>query len=110
MAGKKTLDDLLELEGVKALLACAERDMFPKMAASSVSLVIAHKNPDIKLALEIGAAILFDKPIIVVVFPGREVAPGLRRVADRIVEIDMESPDSRQKFKLAVEDLLGKGA
>jgi len=44
----------------------ARREMFPKMAGSAMVISIISAEPDPKLCLELGAALLFDKPIIAV--------------------------------------------
>jgi hypothetical protein len=64
----------------------ARREMFPKLKASALSMVLLG-DPDPKLCLELGASILFNKPIIVLVPAGREVPLSLRTIANKIVEI-----------------------
>lgn len=83
----------------------ARREMFPKMQGSAFTLTILGK-PDPKLCLEIGAAIMFDKPILVVVPRGVAVPLALRTIAHKIVEID--GPDdegSKQRIMAAVEEM-----
>lgn len=89
----------------------AEREMFPKMKDSAMSLVISGE-PDAKLCLEVGAAILYDKPILVVVPKGRRVPRNLQRIAERTVEIDFENPDPLQQAKLerAISEIVAKAA
>jgi hypothetical protein len=72
------LDDFLER---------ARREMFPKMKGSAMSMMIVDE-PDPKLCLELGAAILFDKPILCIVPKGRHVPLALRTIAHRIIEVD----------------------
>jgi len=43
---------------------------------------------DAKLCLELGAAIMFDMPIIALVVRGRPLPEHLRRVANWVVEVD----------------------
>jgi hypothetical protein len=84
----------------------ARREMFPKMKASAISLVLAGE-PDPKLCLEIGAAIMFDKPILVIVPKGRTIPLSLRTIAHKIVEdIDLQSSDSERKVQTAIEELM----
>ena len=83
--------------------------MFPKMKASVMSLVIGSEKPDIKLALEVGAAILFDKPLLIVVPPGRTISASLRRVATLVLEdFDFTAPDAQAKLGQAL-DTMGFG-
>ena len=106
---RKSLDELLNEGEVKDFLFRAERDMFPKMKASVMSLVIGSEKPDVKLALEVGAAILFDKPLLIVVPPGRTIPASLRRVATVVLEeFDFTAPDSQARLKLAIETMTGR--
>jgi len=90
---------------LKAYLRRAEREVFPKMKASTISLAIAG-DPDPKLCLELGAMILFDKPIIVLVPNGRQVPANLKRVASAIVHGDMSDPTTTQRLQKAIGDVL----
>lgn len=108
-ANEATFEDLLNQSEVKDLLYRAEREMFPAMKGSAVSLVIAPEKPDAKLALEIGAAILFDKPLLIVVPRGRSVPARLRRIADAVVEIEFGTDAGQQELTRALEDMLGRG-
>lgn len=66
----------------------AREDLAPKVASSAYVMAIAAAGDvDPKQALEIGYAILLDKPIVVVVPAGREVPPGLARLARRVVRL-----------------------
>jgi hypothetical protein len=106
---EKSFDELLNESEVKDFLFRAERDMLPKMKASAMSLVIGAEHADIKLALEVGAAILFDKPLLVVVPPGRLIPEGLRRVATLVLEdFDFTAPGSQAKLKQAIDTMMGR--
>jgi hypothetical protein len=84
----------------------ARREMFPKLKESAFMIAIAA-DPDPKLCLEVGAAILFDKPILVVVLPGRQVPLALRTIAHKIVEIEsMEDPASMNRLNAAIRELM----
>ena len=84
----------------------SREEMFPKMKGSAISITLAHDDPDPKLCMELGAAILFDKPIICVVLPGRKVANNLRRVASAIVEGSMDDPKTKQRLQDAISNVL----
>lgn len=56
--------------------------------SACVISIAAEGEPDIKLAVETGLAVLLDKPIVAVAVGGRQVPPGLRRIAHSVVEID----------------------
>jgi hypothetical protein len=76
--------------------ALAKREMFPKMQDSAFVLSIVG-DPDPKLCLEIGAAIMFDKPIIAVVPKGRPIPLSLRTIAHKVVELDDPTSESSRK-------------
>lgn len=68
------------------------RETVSMLAASAVSLAVYSGQVDGKLALELGASVLLDKPIIMVVASGSKVPEKVVRVADRIIEADMDDP------------------
>lgn len=45
---------------------------------------------DVTPLIQLGAAIMLDKPIVVIVEPGRTIPATLRRIADEIIETDLE--------------------
>ena len=84
----------------------ARREMFPKMKGSALCLTILG-DPDPKLALELGAAILFNKPIVLCVPKGREVPLSLRTIAHKIVEVDdMNDEESRKLLTAAISEVM----
>jgi hypothetical protein len=86
--------------------------LIPKMASSAHVLMIAPDMSaefDIQFALQIGAAILLEKPLILLVHPGRTVPPKLRAIADRIIEVDldnttMDAPEIQKQLQQAFTD------
>lgn len=71
------------------------------MASSAyVMAIAADDDPDPKQALEIGYAVLLDKPIIVVVPAGRQGPPGLERIAHRVVRLRArpDTPEAQQQL------------
>ena len=87
----------------QAFLEHSKKDMMPKMKESAMSITIFHPDPDPKLCVELGAAILYDKPLIILVPPGRIVPNNLRRVASAIVEGDIDDPAVQQKMQQAID-------
>lgn len=68
------------------------QNMIPMMRDSHVIASIVPTNPedtDIKFAVELGMAIMMDKPIIAVVRPGTKVPDKLVLIADHILEWDL---------------------
>lgn len=78
-------------------------EMLPKLSQSAINVSIAPGDEgDVKFWVELGASIMLDKPIIVVVEPGREVPGKLRQVADRIVAIDLSTEDGQKQLTEAI--------
>jgi hypothetical protein len=67
-------------------------------ARASISIVPEGNQLDVKYAVELGASIMLEKPIIVLARPGTRVPPALRRVADAIVEADITTEEGRRKM------------
>ena len=82
----------------------AKKTLFPKIKGVTLSVTILGE-PDPKLCMELGAAILFDKPLVVVVPPGRECPANLKRVASAIVEGDMNTPGMMEKVTSAIKSV-----
>lgn len=68
--------------------------VLPKLSASTFVMTIDPSGEvDIKIAVELGLAILLGKPIIAVTTPGRVPNRGLTRVADVMIEADYSHPE-----------------
>lgn len=86
--------------------------LIPKMADSAHVLMIApnmSEQFDIEFALQIGASILLEKPLILLVDKTRTIPPKLRAIADRIIETDldnmtMDAPAIQQQLQQAFDD------
>jgi nucleoside 2-deoxyribosyltransferase len=65
----------------------ARRDLEPKVASSAYVISLAPEKIDPKVALEMGYALLLDKPIVAVVPPGRSISRNLGRVAERVIRL-----------------------
>lgn len=66
-------------------------NVLPNIVGSKHCLCIVPETDkfDVKFALEIGAMIMLDKPIVLLVSSERTVPPRLARVADKIIEVDL---------------------
>lgn len=101
---KKTFDELLNEGPARDFLFRAEQEMLPKMQQSAMALVIGSDHPDIKLCLEVGAALLFDKPLIIILPPGGTIPHRLRNLATVVLDdFDYAHPDADERFKQAIE-------
>jgi hypothetical protein len=80
-------------------------DMVPKLESSAMSLSLVPDNDgDVKFWVELGAAIMLDKPVIAVIFSDREVPPKLEAVADEIVRLpEGVNPAASQALAAAIE-------
>lgn len=104
---ERDFDELLETAEIKDFFFRAERDMFPKMRESALNLTIFSGHVDAKLALEFGAAILMDKPILLVAIKGAAIPRKVRRCADAIVEVSgLQTPEDQRKVQDALSALL----
>jgi nucleoside 2-deoxyribosyltransferase len=76
------------------------KDMVPKMAGSAYVISIAPPRglADVKIAVEIGYAILLDKPLIVFAPKGRHVAERLLRIADHVITGDPNTTEGREEM------------
>ena len=70
-----------------------ENVLLPMLKASEfVAVLISSDKIDVKVSIEIGAAILLDKPIIAIVVPGTKVSESLCKIVTRFVEFDRANP------------------
>lgn len=66
---------------VKTYLESFRREVMPKITDSNMIFALITEKPDPKLCLEVGAAILLDKPLIICVRPGQKISDNLRMAA-----------------------------
>ncbi|MGH9001499.1 MAG: hypothetical protein ACRDYV_00055 [Acidimicrobiia bacterium] len=93
-------DDLYDDPAARAWARDVREELLPKLTASAVvcSLVPRDGEPDPKFCVELGMSIMLDKPIIAVVTPGRKAPERLARVADRIIEADLDTAAGRDRL------------
>lgn len=94
-------------------VAHVREDTVKKMAKSAfVASLCPSGETDIKFAVETGLAILMDKPIVVIAVPGREVPPGLRRVAHAVIELegDIDTEAGRVELNAKLRPILDEFA
>lgn len=67
-------------------------------------------EPDIKFAVELGLAIMLDKPIVPLAFAGREIPPGLRRVAHGVIEMenDFDTEAGQLEMQRKLEEIMDR--
>jgi hypothetical protein len=93
---------------VKQFLDQFEENALPKIRGSAVVLSLHSSDPDPKMCLEVGAAILFDKPLLVCVRPGAVVPQNLRRAGAHIVEIEegQLTDLTKERIQAALESII----
>lgn len=86
------------------------REVLPKLMDSGMFLSLGSEvgTFDVKQATELGAALLCDKPMLLLVPKGRTIGVRLRRAADVIVDDwDPSDPASQDRMVEAVRRLSG---
>lgn len=93
-------DPILDDDAFKEWAEHTRSHVMPMIQDSALVISLVPKgDADIKFAVELGLAIMLDKPIIAVVAPGQIIAGKLRAVADEIVEW---SPDGSSEELMAI--------
>lgn len=79
--------------------------VLPNMKDSAMVLSIAPQGgeADVRMAVEIGFAILLDKPLIVIAPKGRHVAERLIRIADHVITADITTDEGREQIAAAIK-------
>jgi nucleoside 2-deoxyribosyltransferase len=87
-----------------------KREVAPKVDESAVFVSLTPADPedlDIKFAVELGMAIMLDKPIVAVIPVGKKVPAKLAAVVDRFVEADYDNlSDLTERLGNEVQDIL----
>jgi len=108
----ENMDDMSTDPEFKAWAAHLVDEVIPKMKGSAMTISLApspESESDIKYAVELGLSIMLDKPIVILAMPGQVLPEKLRRVADRIIEVDWrKDPNAGQKaIADVIESMLG---
>lgn len=74
------------------------KSLYPKVQSSGVfvSLCPADNEPDVKFCVELGAAIMFDKPILAIVPLDYKMPGQLRKVADKVIVADFRTKQGQE--------------
>lgn len=84
------------------------RELAPAVKDSHVVLSIVPVSPtkvDVKFAVELGFAIMYNKPILAVVRPGTPIPEKLAKVVDRFVELDFSDPNFRDRLIEVLDEM-----
>lgn len=93
----------------KAFASRVSEDLYPMLANSAMTVSIAPEEADVKFAVELGFSIMLDKPLVIVVPPGRTVPNRLRKIADAVVEGDFTDPEFSDQFKAVIDAIKTNG-
>ncbi len=81
-------------------------ELLPMLEDSALTISVVPDQAgvdDIKFAVELGLSIMLDKPIILAVVPGRPVPAKLAKLADGIVEFDVDRDPAGTQRRIAAE-------
>lgn len=85
------------------------RDTLEQIAGSQAFISLVPKDAgDVKFWVELGAAVMMDKPILAVVAPGAKVTQKMRLICDEIVEADVDTEVGRAAITSALTRMLDK--
>jgi hypothetical protein len=93
-------DDFTKSKEWKQFARHVREDVVPKISGSQVLLSIAGSGDDfdVRQAVEIGAAMLLDKPMVLIVPEGRQAPARLVRAADKVIYASVNSEEGRQQI------------
>jgi hypothetical protein len=89
-------------EFIRSIEDSARDELIPKMRKSAFVMAALSANDDLFLALQIGLALLLDKPLMIVAPESKWISPRLRSVAEAVVTGSMSDPDMQEKLRAAV--------
>ena len=99
-------------EAMESLTEDARKNMIPKMDQSSLVVMtamgITPDDFDVRFALQLGAAIILNKPIVSVFEPGQYVPPKLQVVTDEFVEYSSNKEAVKDGLLKATERIVKK--
>lgn len=94
------MDDPFESPEWEDFVRHFREDVLKDLAGSEIvmSLVPRDGEFDVKFAVELGAAIMLNKPIIAIASPDRPLPEKLLRVIDRVITADIETEEGQLEF------------
>lgn len=91
--------------------AAHQREHTVKAMESSayvISLIPSADKVDVKFAVELGMAIMLDKPIIAMVQPGVDIPPGIRKIATAIIVADLDTETGQQQATRQLKEAMAR--
>lgn len=94
---------------LREMARIAEESIIPQMRKSA--FVLAYVDPvvntDVWMALQVGFAVMFEKPLIVMAIGDHELPPRLIAAADEVVRVrSLKDPEGKAKLKAAIDRVL----
>ena len=85
----------------------AVESTLPMIEKSEVFLSIGALGvkPDVRMATELGFALMLGKPLVFIAEPGQIIPEGLRRAADKIIFGEIQHPKTQAKLKEALKSI-----
>jgi hypothetical protein len=82
----------------------ARKDIIPKMRSSvfCMAVVVPKDDVDPYLALQVGVALLLEKPLIIVATGNVWIPARVRQIADAVVEADAVNDELKERLQLAI--------
>ena len=90
-----------------AFVEHVRKDAVTKIADSAFVISLVPDHVDVKFAVELGLAIMLDKPIIAVTMPGADVPPKLRQIADEVIAVDIDIEEGRRRLAAVIDRITG---
>lgn len=80
------------------------REQLRGISESAVFMtLVPDEEGDVQFWAQLGCAIMLNKPILAVSIEGRNVPPKLRRIADEVVEADIDTEIGKNAILAALE-------
>lgn len=81
------------------------KDLVPMMARSSAVVIpMGRDDTDVGFALQVGFAVIMEKPLLLIVPEGFDPPPKLEGIADRIIRADYTSEKGRARVQNELRD------
>lgn len=97
-------------EAMREFYEMGRSDIEPKMKSSAFVMVpLLEGYEDMAMALQVGLALLLEKPLILIGVADVWIPPRLRALADAVVELpSLSSPDAQARIHEAMDQVLAK--
>lgn len=98
---KKNTEGLVE----EFLERARKSGMIDALRSSAFVISVGASRPDLQIALQIGVALLWDKPLLIVLRRGEKVPQRLLNLADEVVQFesdDLNHPMNSAKLTAAI--------